>query len=233
MALATVFLSVEGPAKMVPTGNVEVLQSACVLPDGDQPINIILRTRPGSKQAELLQTKVKGDLLMVSGTLHLEEALEGIFVPVITASVICKGYEDQYFNEVQLIGNLAKPGRQAEKSCSRSLGESRPVRKTDGDGWDEMTDWFILRGYTSNGGGRSMADRLNDAPKGSLVSVSGTLSQRLSKEKEPYVEVKARRIRVHKRGSNGGGAPDPAAGKAAGGYGHEEFTRSDDMPDNW
>ena len=63
MALATVFLSVEGPAKMVPTGNVEVLQSACVLPDGDQPINIILRTRPGSKQAELLQTKVKGDLL--------------------------------------------------------------------------------------------------------------------------------------------------------------------------
>lgn len=228
MASATVFLSVGAPACLVKVGNDEVLEALAQIPDPNDPVTVRLRARPGTKQADLLQQKIAGDQLIVSGTLHLEESM-----PVITPGVICKGADEQYFNEITLVGNLAKPGRQAEKSCSRSLGESRPIR--NGDSWEEQTDWFIVRGYGSNDSSNSssLRDRLNNAVKGSLVQIAGTLSQRKSKEGDTYVEVKARRIRVHKRGG-GGGAPNPAEGKAVVGYDAEDFTgQHDDMPDGW
>lgn len=226
MANATVFLSVGAAATLVPSGSVEVLEAYGQIPDKNDPVSVLIRARPGTPQADLLQQQNAGDLLIVSGSLHLEESQ-----PVITPSVICKAQPDQYLNDVVIVGNLAKPGRQAEKSCSRSLGVSRPIRK--GDDWEEMTDWFILRGYgDANSTGTTIRDRLNNAPKGSLVQVSGCLSQRKSKDNEAYIEIKTRKLRVHKRG--GGGVPDPAADKAGVvGYDHAEFTQPDDMPDNW
>lgn len=226
MASATVFLSVGAPACLVQVGSVEVLETIAQIPDPNDPVSVRLRARPGSKQGDLLQQKIAGDQLIVSGQLHMEDSM-----PVLTPGVICKGTDDQYFNEITLVGNLAKPGRQADKSCSRSLGESRPIRQNDG--WQEQTDWWIVRGYGNNDGSSSLKDRLNNAPKGSLVQIAGTLSQRKNKEGNPYVEVKARRIRVHKRGG-GGSAPNPAEGKAVVGYDAEDFTgQHDDMPDNW
>ena len=163
--------------------------------------------------------------MIVSGVLHLEDSQ-----PILTPQVICKATEDQYFNEVVIVGNLSEKVRQAEKSCSRSMGESRPVRK--GDDWEEHTDWFVVRGYASANGNSSIKDRLTNAPKGSLIQVNGALSQRTSKTNEPYVEVKARSLRVHKRG--GGSVPDPAADRDSVGYDHDSFTESQvDMPSNW
>ena len=164
--------------------------------------------------------------MIVSGVLHLEDSQ-----PILTPQVICKATDEQYFNEVTLVGNLSGSVRPAEKSCSRSIGESRPVRK--GTEWEELTDWFVVRGYGNTDDNSSIKDRLSGAAKGSLVQVNGALSQRTSKTKEPYVEVKIRRLRVHKRG--GGGVPDPAANKSGVvGYDHDSFTESqEDMPSGW
>ena len=193
------------------------------MPDPNDPVNITVRVKSGSAAAGLLSTKTAGDLLILSGLLFLEESQ-----PVIQPAVICTATDEQYLNEVFVVGNLAKPGRQTEKTSLRSLGQSRAVRK--GETWEETTDWFLIRGYASSNGGSSIKDRLNDAPKGSLVEVTGTLSQRLSHNKEAYVEVKARKLRVHKRGGGGGQAPNPAAGKQVVGYEADAFTSDDDMP---
>ena len=192
------------------------------VPDPNDPVNLVVRVKAGTAAAGLLATKTAGDLLILSGLLFLEESQ-----PVIKPDVICTATDEQYLNEVFVVGNLAKPGRQTEKTSLRSLGQSRAVRK--GDSWEETTDWFLIRGYASNNGGSSIKDRLNDAPKGSLVEVTGTLAQRTSQNNQIFVEVKARKLRVHKRGS-GGEAPNPAAGKQVVGYEADAFTSDDDMP---
>lgn len=202
---------------------VESLEFIAQVPDPNDPVNLTVRVKAGSKQAELLSTKTAGDLLILSGLLFLEES-----APVITPSVILTATDAQYLNEVLLVGHLAKPGRMTDKTSLRTMALSRPIRK-NGE-WEENTDWFLIRGYASKNGGSSIRDRLNDAPKGSLVEVVGTLTQRTSKTQEAFVEVKARKFRVHKKGG-GGGAPNPAAGKEVVGYDADAFTGDDDdMP---
>lgn len=204
------------------TGGVESLELIAQVPDPNDPVNIVVRTKAGSRQAELLATKTAGDLLILSGLLYLEDSQ-----PVVTPQVICTATSEQYLNEIVLVGNLAKPGRQTEKTSLRSLGQSRHVRKADG--WEEATDWFLIRGFASSNGGSSIKDRLNDAPKGSLVEVAGTLAQRKSQSGESYVEIKARKLKVHKKGK--GSAPNPAEGKpGVVGYEADAFTEDDDMP---
>ena len=215
-------VSVGAAPTQVTSHGVESLELLAQVPDPNDPVNLTVRVRAGSKQAELLSTKTAGDLLILSGLLFLEESH-----PVVTPAVICTATDQQYLNEVVLVGNLSKPGRQTDQTTLRSLGQSRPIRK--GDEWEEHTDWFLIRGYSNKNGGSSIKDRLNDAPKGSLVEVAGTLSQRTSKSHESYVEVKARKFRVHKKGG-GGNAPNPAAGKQVVGYEADAFTGDDDMP---
>ena len=222
MANATFVVSVGAAPTATTTDGVESLELIAQVPDPNDPVNLVVRVKAGSRQAELLQTKTAGDLLILSGLLFLEDSQ-----PVITPQVICPATDQQYLNEVVLVGNLAKPGRETEQTVLRSLGQSRPVMKNGT--WEELTDWFLIRGYASKNGGTSIKDRLNDAAKGSLVEVTGTLSQRTSKSNETYVEVKARKFRVHKRGGNGQ-SPNPAAGKNVVGYEADAFTSDDDMP---
>ena len=207
---------------------VETLELLAQIPDPNDPVTLKVRAKPGSKQAELLKTKNSNDRLLLYGSVHLEESL-----PVITPQVISNATNEQFINEVTLVGNLSKPGRETDKTVVRSVAHSRPIRK--GNDWEERTDWFLVRGYENSNGGNSLKDRLIAAPKGSLVEVSGTISQRTSKTKEIYVELKARKLRVHKRGGGGnGGAPNPAEGLPVVGYEPEAFTQDDEpMPSGW
>ena len=117
MASAVVSLQVGAAPTLVPAGDVEVLETFAQIPDGNEPVTVRLRAKPGSKQAELLQRQSEGSKLLVSGKLHLEDS-----EPVITPQVICEATDDQYFNEVTLVGNLARQGREAGKSCSQVHG---------------------------------------------------------------------------------------------------------------
>lgn len=186
-----------------------------------EPVNLLLRFRNGSKVAQVFATKANGARLIISGDLSLEDD-PGNF-PVVTGHMLCDAHEDQFVNEVVLIGRLSKESKvtETQKSASRSLAVNRYI------GRDEHTDWFRLRGYGYS------KDKLINAPKGSLVSAHGCLEQRKNRDGNPYLEVKCRNVRVHNKAK--GGLSNPAAGTSAAGYDQEDFEQpsNNDMPFNW
>lgn len=198
---------------------------------GSEPVDLVLRAKAGTKGADLLKQTNPNDHLLVSGTITLEDT-----GTVLMASVLCVATEAQHFNEIILVGNLSKEGTASDtgKSLRRSMAVDKPKRKPDGS-WETETDWFMIRalqGKNVSNGTVTMMDRLANAAKGSMVQINGTLVQRLNKDKKAYVEVQARKLKVHKRGG-GGARPDPAEGKKVAGYEPEAFHEDDDMPANW
>ena len=184
-----------------------------------EPAQLVLRMGSGTKKGSLFATKKAGDRLIISGNLILNDHTNNT---VLWGQSFCDAHEDQFINEVVVVGRLSKEARVSDtsKSAARSLAVNRY------NAGEEITDWFRLRGY-----GNTM-DKLVGAPKGSLVMAHGCLEQKTNKSGDPYVEVKCRTVKVHSKGK--GSAPNPAQGTTAAGYSQEDFESSEDnMPFDW
>ena len=224
-------VEVGAPPAQCTSNGVESLELLAQIPDPNNPVNLTVRVPAGGKLAERLQKSVAKDLLILNGLLFIEKDDKGASNPVLQPSVICKAFENQYLNEVLIVGRFSGKSRQTPKTTIRCIAQNRAVRK-DGE-WKKLDDWFLVRGYGSNNGGRSMMDRLNDIQKGTLAEVCGPLSQNTSQSGEPFIEVKVRRLKIHSK-AKGGSSPNPAEGKDVTGYDDDEFrapqSEPDDMP---
>jgi single-stranded DNA-binding protein len=191
---------------------------------GSQPVDVALQAIPGSAPGDALLSKQQGNLLIVSGEICL---VNDGNTPLITTGVVCDAHGDQYLNEVVVVGHVGGETRVAEsgKSASRAIAVNRYRRSPDSEEPIEETDWFRIRGFGYN------LEKLERVGVGALLQVSGSLSQMTSAKGDPYCEVRARSIRVHR---NKGGGGNPAAGTTAAGYDQESYMGSpDDMPAKW
>jgi single-stranded DNA-binding protein len=219
VSYATLVVSLADAPKAVLVNGKEMLEAAATTANAD-PANLTIRVIAGSTVASAFSTKQQNQRLIASGDLILDENLG----PIVYARVICDGHEDQFLNEVTIVGRVAGEARVAEsgKSCSRSLAVNRF------EAGKEVTDWFKVRGFGH------WKDRLESVPKGALVSVAGFLDQRTNRDGGTYCELKARSLRVHAR-SKGAGT-NPAQGTTAAGYSAEDFSgenEAENMPFNW
>ena len=170
------------------------------------------------QEGHCIQRQAIGNRLIVSGDLILNDPSN---TTVLWAQSFCDAHDDQFINEVVVVGRLSTEAKVSDsnKSAARSLAVNRY------NGKEEITDWFRLRGY-----GFSM-EKLVSAPKGSLVSAHGCLEQKSNKAGDPYMEIKCRTVKVHSKGK--GSAPNPAQGTSASGYDQEDFESSNEMPFDW
>lgn len=184
---------------------------------GREPTQLLLQCYASTTLGGLFATKNADDLIIVSGDLLLDA--DGN-TPRVIMRAMCNGHPDQYLNEVNVVGRLTGDVRLAEsnKSCSRSLAVNRYTNN------EEHTDWFQVRGFGY------AKDRLEGAPKGALVSVSGILDQRTNREGKTYPEIKARTVKIHGKPRDTS-ATDPSGGKAAG-YSQADFDGKD-CPIDW
>jgi single-stranded DNA-binding protein len=185
---------------------------------GSQPVSVALQATPGTASGDALLAKSAGALLLASGEIAL---IDDGNQPLITTRVICDAHPDQYLNEVVIVGNIGGSPRMASsgKSTSRSVAVNRYSRAPDSEELVENTDWFRVRGFGFN------LDKLERIGKGALVQVTGSFSQMTSSSDDPYCEIRARTIRIHR--SKGGGG-NPAAGTTAVGYDQESYMGSAD-----
>ena len=202
------------------------LQAAGVI-CGQDSVSVLLRAYADSVAAKALAEKTSGDRLIVSGEASLHQPDNDL--PIIVASVLSNASDDQYLNEVVIVGRLGTEAKDAEsgKSTRRSVAVNRFFRSPDPAVTEpvEVTDWFSIRAYGFT------KDRLAGADVGALVEINGCFTQMTNATGKPYVEVKARMVRVH-RGSKGGS--NPAAGTSAVGYDHESFQgQPDECPAAW
>ena len=183
-----------------------------------EPAQLVLRMATGTKKGTAFSAKQSGNRLIVSGDLILNDPSN---TTVLWAQSFCDAHDDQFINEVIVVGRLSTEAKVSDsnKSAARSLAVNRY------NGKEEITDWFRLRGY-----GFSM-EKLVSAPKGSLVSAHGCLEQKSNKAGDPYMEIKCRTVKVHSKGK--GSAPNPAQGTSASGYDQEDFESSNEMPFDW
>lgn len=192
---------------------------------GKEPVPITVQSLAGTATGEGMAAKNNQDLLLVNGEMVLGEEN-----PVVLAMVLCDATPNQYLNEVVVVGNLGGEAKESEsaKSCSRSVAMNRRRRVPGKEEAEELTDWYKIRGYGFS------KDKLVEAPKGSLVGVSGCLESRQNKEGKPYYEVKCRTIKVYRRGGASGGS-NPAVGTSAVGYSHDDFVgqQGEDISSFW
>ena len=197
-----------------------------------EPIPLLLRARATGKGADTLRTQKAGDLLMVSGTVFLEGEQS-----IIQADTICPATNEQFFNEVVAVGRFGKEATSSStgKSIRRSVAIDKLIRSNTGE-WTKEADWINIRAYKNPDGEKdgSLCNRLEASPNGSLIQISGALEARKNKDGNPYIEIKARRFKVHRRGGQGNGAkPEQAKDLAVGGYEEEDFRQDEDMPTDW
>lgn len=214
----------EAPAPAVAAGK-EVLSAPAVIA-GDAPVNLTLRAFAGSAAAKTLEGQPAEGHLIASGNIQLDE--DGN-LPIIEALTICPATDEQYLNEVVIVGRVGSEPKPADsgKSVRRSVAANRYSRpKTEDEKPVEHTDWYGVRAYGFN------KDKLEKIEIGSLVEITGSLAGMTNAKGEPYCEVKARTVKTHK--SKGSGSYNPAAGTKAAGYAHEDFMGSaDDIDGNW
>lgn len=219
VSYATLVVALNAVPQVMAVNGKELLETGAKTAHAD-PADLTVRVIAGSAVAAAFATKQQNQRLIVSGDLILD-ADKG---PVLYARVICDAADDQFLNEVMVVGRIAGEPRSAEsgKSASRSLAVNRFVNG------EEVTDWFKLRGFGY------WKERLENAPKGALVSVAGFLDQRTNKEGKPYTELKVRSLRTHAKSKGGGGGANPAAGTTAAGYAAEDFSgEGAAMPFDW
>jgi single-stranded DNA-binding protein len=223
MAQAALIAALESTFSPGTRDDKEVLIAEAAIP-GEQPVSLRILAPADGSAVKLLQPAAAGDRFILSGPLRLEE--DGS-LPAVTALVACPATTEQFLNEVLFVGRIGSPARDAEsgKSTKRSIAVNRYRRDPATGEFEELTDWFGTRafGFTK--------DKLTKLEVGSLVEVSGILSQLTNASGAPYCEVKARSVAVHKgrgKGSN------PAKGTQAAGYSASEFEGSaDDIPGDW
>lgn len=225
MAYASSIITLsEKPARLADPDGKSYIQSLAQVA-GPEPVKIILRAHDGSVAAKALADRSANDRLIVSGELSLQQPAGD--VPIITSAVLCSASEDQYLNEVVIVGRVGNDAREAAsgKSTRRSIAVNRYFRAPDATEPTEVTDWYLCRAFGF------IKERLEAVDRGSLVEVNGFLSQMTSEKGDLYCEVKTRFLRVH-RASRGGG--NPAAGTAAVGYDRESLQGEPDAcPADW
>lgn len=182
----------------------------------NQKIQLEVRARSGTALANNLLALALGDLVILSGDLILDAKGD---LPILKLRSLCKGHPEQFLNEVTVTGRLSGQIREAEKSDSTSVAVNRM------ENGEEKVDWFRIRCFGLN------RERLLAAPKGALVTASGSLEMRMSKEDKPFVEVKTRVLRMHAKARG----HDAAEGKEAAGYSQADYDGSDapPMPAGW
>ena len=215
MATASILTTVSAAPALVQVHGVEMATCDTLTADS-QKIPIFVKARPGSTVANSLLSQAVGNLVILTGDLQLDE--EGN-LPALTLRSLCKGYPEQFLNEVAVTGRLSGQIREAEKSDSTSIA----VNRTENGA--EKVDWFRVRVFGLN------RERLNDAPKGALATASGILEMRTSKDDKPFVEIKTRVLHLHAKPRG----HDAAEGKEAAGYASADFDGSDApaMPADW
>lgn len=220
MAYASVILSLSEPPSEREVDGKTLVVSRGAIPGG-QAVDIALNAISGTPSGDALAAKQQGDLLIASGAVSL---IDDGNLPLVSASVLCNAHPDQFLNEVCVVGRIGGEPRLAEsgKSACRSIAVNRYRRPPEGEEPIEETDWYRIRGFGLNKG------KLTRVDKGSLVEVSGIFTSMSDADGKPYVEIRARNIRVHRSGGGG----NPAAGTSATGYDQESFMGSDDLGTN-
>lgn len=222
MSYASVIVALaDQPVAAIADGKEFITANATIL--GAQPVNLAIRAYATSSAAKALQGRSSGDLLIASGEVLLNDSGSA---PIITAAVLCSAHNDQYLNEVVIVGRIGSESRIAEsgKSAKRSVAVNRYFSDPATQERVEVTDWYGVRafGYTK--------DKLESLQKGSLVQVAGAFDQLTNAKQEAFCEIKARSIRVHRSRQNA----NPAAGTSAAGYDQESFQGTpDDIATDW
>ena len=215
MSTASILTTIASEPKLeaVPGGELATCET---LTNDDQKIKLRVVARPGSATANSLLGQAAGNLVILTGDITLDG--DGN-LPVLNLRSLCKGYGDQFLNEVSVTGRLSGSLKEAEKSDSSSLAVNRM------ENGEEKTDWFRIRCFGAN------RERLLEAPKGALATASGILEMRTSREGDPFVEVKVRVLRLHAKPRG----HDAAEGREAAGYSSADFDGSDapPMPSDW
>lgn len=199
-------------------GGRELLQASARTTDRE-PTPVVLQCRTDSSCASNFKAFTAGSLIIASGDPTLDDEGNSLILSLRSA---CKGYEDQFLNEISITGRLGSPGKEAESGKSAAAGLAINRFK---DGGDEVTDWFRIRAFGLN------KDRLIEAPAGTLLTASGVIEGRTSRDNVPFVEVKVRTLRMHAKA----GGYNKAEGKEAAGYSNADFDGSDapPMPSDW
>lgn len=215
MSTCSILTTIDSEPKLEAIAGGE-LATCETLTDDSQKVQLRVVARPGSAVANSLLAQAKGNLVILTGDITLDD--DGN-LPVLNLRSLCKGYPEQFLNEVSVTGRLAGNIRPADKSDSDSLAVNRMVAG------EQVTDWFRIRCFGAN------RERLVEAPKGALATASGILEMRTSKEGKPFVEVKVRVLRMHAKPRG----HDAAEGKEAVGYAAADFDGSDGpaMPGDW
>lgn len=226
MSYASCIVALAEAPTAVSENDKEYISAGATIP-GEQPVNVVVRAFATGNAAKVFQDLTAGSHLLVAGEVQLDEDND---YPIIEAAIACEALETQYLNMATIVGRIAETVRHAEsgKSCMRSVAVNRYYKNPDPQKEEpiEVTDWYPVRAYGFN------RDKLAGIPKGALVMVSGSFGQMTNVKGEPYCELKARTIRVHR--SRGGGGGNLAAGTTAAGYAHEDFQGSaDDIGTNW
>lgn len=176
-----------------------------------------------------LKKKKRDDLIILSGELQLaEKNTADAGTATVNVFACSDATNEQFFNEVTIVGRFCKDYKQAEKSCARNVVVNRYRRVEGQEKPEQISDFFRVRGFGT------WKERIMKASKGSLVELNGVLVTENDKEGKPYPVVKLRKLRTFQKGS--GGQSDPAKEKAASGYEHSQFEGKDedDMPtSNW
>lgn len=219
MSFATLVVVLDSTAR--PIGASGDLEATAHLP-GDDPITIHLRAAAQRPTCQRLGELSPGHRLLVSGELGL--AADGN-TPILWAHVLCDATEQQYLNEVMLIGRLTAAIRDSGsgKSVCRTLATNNfQVQGPDGEG-QEVSTYYQIRGF----GWRR--ERLLQAPKGAAICVLGSLCALTNKAGERYCEVRVRVLRILSRGAK---TESPAGETTAVGYDSQAYT-TEAMPAYW
>jgi hypothetical protein len=215
LATASILTSISAKPGLTQVDGAEMATCDTLTADS-QKIPLLVKARPGSTVANTLLAQETGNLVILTGDLQLDG--DGN-LPVLVLRSLCKGYPDQFLNEVAVTGRLSGQIREADKSDSTSIAVNRMQNGA------EKVDWFRIRCFGLN------RERLLEAPKGALATASGILEMRTSREDQPFVEVKTRVLHLHAKPRG----HDAAEGKEAVGYANSDFDGSDapPMPTDW
>jgi single-stranded DNA-binding protein len=192
---------------------------------GEPPVQVELLTKPGSKLQEALAARAAGDRVLVAGFLTARELEDDAGqVPVVTICMVCPATEEQFCNEVTVVGRVGAEARSAEKSAKTSLALNRYRQNPadpDGDP-EELTDWIGVRGFGFTKG------KIEKLAKGTLLEVAGSLVQMSNAKKLPFFEVRARSIRSHGKGKGGRGSAVAPKNTSSVGYSASDFEEGED-----
>jgi single-stranded DNA-binding protein len=227
-ATAVITLATTSSAPISTDGQPEMHIYKALIPSGGTPVEAELHAKPGSKIQEAMAQQPLDARLLVAGFLSaIDLPDDGGSLPIVTLTMLCPATPEQFLNEVTIVGRVGGKARESEKSSRVPVAVNRYLKPPAGEEKPiEVTDWFPVRGF-----GFSKA-KIEALEKGTLIEVSGSLSQMQSSKGSGFFEIRARQIRSHGKSKGRGGAVAPAASSAVG-YTAEEFEGGAGQEDDW